>query len=199
MKKTEFLALLQQRLNQLPPRDVEQTLEYYSEMIDDYIESGYSPEAAVAKMGNPNDVAAQILSGAQTPIYSTYVAQKRKQNGLMWLVILGFPVWLPLLVSAFVILLSLAIGIATLAMIVPWSLVVSFGASAVALLFATTIILTGEGIGAAVLVLGAAFILAALCIFSLWAALSITKLGAKGIGAMFSGSFNLLFGRRNRR
>ena len=178
MKKTEFLAQLRSRLNQLPPSDVEQTLEYYSEMIDDYIESGYSPDAAVAKMGNPNDVAAQILSGAQTPIYSTYVAKKRKQNGLMWLVVLGFPLWLPLLIVAFSVLLTLAIVIATLAMIVPWSLVVSFGASAIGLL------------------IGTALILGALCIFSLWVALRLTALGARGIAAMFKGSCKLLFGRR---
>jgi hypothetical protein len=96
-------------------------------------------------------------------------------------------------------LLTVAIVVATLAMVVPWSLFLSFGASALALLIATPIIFTGEGIGAAVLVLGAAFILAALCIFSLWAALSLTKLGAKGIGAMFRGCFKLLFERRKRR
>ena len=196
MKKTEFLAQLRSRLNQLPPSDVEQTLEYYSEMIDDYIESGYSPDAAVAKMGNPNDVAAQILSGAQTPIYSTYVAKKRKQNGLMWLVVFGFPLWLPLLIVAFSVLLTLAIVIATLAMIVPWSLVVSFGASAIGLLIGTAVILVGEGIGAAALVLGTALILGALCIFSLWVALRLTALGARGIAAMFKGSCKLLFGRR---
>ena len=114
----------------------------------------------------------------------------------MWLFILGFPVWLPLLITAFAVLLTLAIVIATLAMVVPWSLVVSFGASALGLLIATPIILMGEGIAAAVLVLGAELVLGALCIFCLWVGLRLTKLGAKGIAAMFSGSFKLLFGRR---
>ena len=122
-----------------------------------------------------------------------------KRGFVIALLIFGFPVWFPLLVTVFCLLLTAAILIATLAMVLPWSLVISFGASAVALLMVTAIILTGEGIGAAVLVLGAAFILAALCIFSLWAALRLTKLGAKGIGAMFRGCFKLLFGRRNRR
>ena len=197
MKKTEFLAQLSSRLGQLPPRDVDATLEYYSEMIDDYIESGYSPDAAVAKMGGVDSVAAQILAGARTPVYASHVAQKPKRSGLvMWLLILGFPVWLPLLITAFAVLLTLAIVIATLAMVVPWSLVVSFGASALGLLIATPIILMGEGIAAAVLVLGAALVLGALCIFCLWVGLRLTKLGVKGIAAMFSGSFKLLFGRR---
>lgn len=197
MKKTEFLAQLRGRLGQLPPQDIEKTLEYYSEMIDDYIESGYSTDAAVAKMGNVNDVAAQILAGARTPVYAAPEAKKQRKSGLVIvLLILGFPLWLPLLITAFAVLLTLAIVIVTLAMVLPWSLIVAFGASALGLLIVTPIILTGEGIAAAVLVLGAALVLAALCIFCLWVGLRLVKLGAKGIAAMFSGSFKLLFGRR---
>ena len=197
MTKTEFLALLRQRLNQLPPKDVEQTLEYYNEMIDDYIESGYSSEAAVAKMGRVDDIAMQILAGAQNPAFGAYGMQKTRKSGLkVWLLILGFPLWFSLFITAFCLLLTAAIVIGTLAMVVPWSLVVSFGASALGLLLATAIVLTGEGIAAATLVLGTALVLAALCIFSLWAALRLTALGAKGIAAMFRGSINLIFGRR---
>ena len=197
MKKTEFLSSLRQKLSILPQRDVEKILEYYSEMIDDYIESGYSQEAAVAKMGGVNNVAAQILANAQNPVYETpYVQKQKKGRAMILLLILGFPIWFPLLVAAFSILLSLAIVIATLAMVVPWALVVSFGASAVGLLIVTPFVLAGEGIAAAVLVLGTTLILAALCIFCLWIGLRLTVLGAKGIGAMFKGFFKLLFGRR---
>ena len=197
MKKTEFLSSLRQKLSILPQRDVEKILEYYSEMIDDYIESGYSQEAAVAKMGGVNNVAAQILANAQNPTYEApYVQKQKKGRAMILLLILAFPVWFPLLVAAFSILLSLAIVIATLAMVVPWSLVVSFGASAVGLLIVTPFVLAGEGIAAAVLVLGTTLILAALCIFCLWIGLRLTVLGAKGIGAMFKGFFKLIFGRR---
>lgn len=197
MKKTEFLSSLRQKLSILPQRDVEKILEYYSEMIDDYIESGYSQEAAVAKMGGVNNVAAQILANAQNPTYEApYVQKQKKGRAMILLLILGFPIWFPLLVAAFSILLSLAIVITTLTMVVPWALVVSFGASAVGLLIVTPFVLAGEGIAAAVLVLGTTLILAALCIFCLWIGLRLTVLGAKGIGAMFKGFFKLLFGRR---
>ena len=199
MDKTEFLNSLQKKISVLPRQDVEKTLEYYSEMIEDYIETGYSQEEAVAQMGSVNAVAAQILANAQDSNYEAPYVQKQKKNGLtVWLLILGFPLWFPLFITAFCLLLTAAIVIGTLAMVLPWSLVISFGASAVALLMATAIILTGEGVGAAVLVLGVSLVLAALCIFSLWAALRLTKLGARGIGAMFRGCFKLLFGRRNR-
>ena len=199
MKKTEFLTILQKKLYQLPPQDVEKTIEYYNEMIDDYMESGYTEEAAVAKMGRVDNIALQILAGAQNPAFAAHGVQKQKKNGLVIaLLIVGFPIWFSLLVTAFCLLLTVAIVIATLAIVVPWSLVVSFGASALALLLATGLIFVGEGIGATILVLGIALVLVALCIFSLWAAIRLTKLGARGIGGMFRGSFNLLFGRRNR-
>ena len=171
-------------------------MEYYSEMIDDYIESGYTSEEAVAKMGGVDNVAAQVLAGEQTPAYDAYVVQKRKKNGLLWLVILGFPLWFPLLITAFCLVLTAAIALLTLAMVTPWSLVVSFGASAIALFAAAPAVLVGEGLAALALTVGAALILAALCILSTMAALHLSRLGGKGIGAMFKGFFRLLFGRR---
>ena len=196
MQKVEFLALLRQRIAILPPREIEQTVEYYSEMIDDYVESGYTPEEAVARMGGVDNVAAQVLAGEQIPVYEAYGVQKRKKNGLLWLVILGFPLWFPLLITAFCLVLTAAIVLLTLAMVTPWSLVVSFGASAIALLAAAPAVLVGEGLAALALTVGAALILAALCILSTMAALHLSRLGGKGIGAMFKGFFKLIFKRR---
>ena len=121
-----------------------------------------------------------------------------KRGFVIALLIFGFPIWFSILVTAFCVLLTVAIVIAILAIVLPWSLVVSFGVSAMALLLATVIVLIGEGIGAGLLILGAALILAGLCILCLWIALSVAKLGVKGIGAMVRGCFKLLFGRRNR-
>ena len=197
MRKTEFLKLLRQKISILPKREREEALSYYSEMIDDYVESGYTPEAAVAQMGGVDNVAAQILAGAQTSGFDAPVAKKQRKSGLVIaLLILGFPLWFPLLITAFVVLLTLAIVFATLTIVLPWSLVVSFGASALALLFATAVVLVGEGIVAAVLTLGTALILGALCIFCLWVGLRLTGWIVRAIGAMFKGFFKLLFGRR---
>jgi hypothetical protein len=115
---------------------------------------------------------------------------------MLLLLILGFPLWFPLLIAAFCILFSVAVVIATLAMVVPWSLVVSFGASALGLLIAGTAILVSESVAAAVFLFGAAMVLGALCIFTLWASIRLTALGAKAIGAMFKGVGKLIFERR---
>ena len=197
MKKAEFLARLRQKLFILPQRELEDTLEYYSEMIDDYVENGCTPEEAVAKMGGVDNVAAQVLAGTQTSASQTDGAKKEKKSGnMLLLLILGFPLWFPLLIAVFCILLSVAVVIATLAMVVPWSLVVSFGASALGLLIAGTAILVSESVAAAVFLFGAAMVLGALCIFALWASIHLSVLGAKAIGAMFKGVGKLIFGRR---
>ena len=197
MKKSEFLAVLQPELNNLPQNELKEQLNFYSEMIDDYIESGYTPEQAVAQMGGVDNVAAQVLAGAQNPYYVAPYAQKQKKNGLLIaLLILGFPVWFPLLITAFCLVLTAAIALLTLAMVTPWSLVVSFGASAIALFAAAPAVFVGEGLAALALTVGAALILAALCILSTMAALHLSRLGGKGIGAMFKGFFKLIFKRR---
>ena len=61
MNKEQFLAALRARLTQLPPADLEKTLQYYREMIDDRVEEGMSEAAAVVDVGDPAELAAAIL------------------------------------------------------------------------------------------------------------------------------------------
>ena len=48
MNKQEFLAKLQELLCGLPDEDIQKSLDFYSEMIDDRIEDGLSEQEAVA-------------------------------------------------------------------------------------------------------------------------------------------------------
>jgi uncharacterized membrane protein len=197
MRKADFLAQLRRKLSTLPHSEVEATIEYYSEMIDDYIESGYSQQAAVAQLGRVENVAAQVLAGAHGPTYEAYGVQKTGRSGFATaMLIISSPLWGSLLVAAFAILLALAIVIAVVGIVVPWSLIVSFGASALALLAATPVVFINEGIVSAMIVLGAAFVLAALCILCLCAGIGLTKLSVRIIAVMFRRFFNLIFRRR---
>jgi uncharacterized membrane protein len=125
MKKQEFLSVLRWRLRELPPADVSRTVEYYSEMIDDHIENGMSEASAVVKMGDPNDVAAQILMGSSAKRGTKGQAAKKKGGlGRGWtiaLLCLGFPLWFPLLISAAAIVISLYA--------VLWSVIISLWAT----------------------------------------------------------------------
>ena len=120
MNKSEFLSELQNRLAGLPGEDIGRSLDYYSEMIDDRMEDGLSEEEAVRAMGAMDEVVAQILT--ETPLPKLVKARvKRKQSGLRaWeitLLILGSPLWLPLVIAALVIFLAVYL--------VVWSVILS--------------------------------------------------------------------------
>ena len=67
MTKQEFLKALWTKLSELPKDDVEQSLDYYAEMIEDRIESGLSEEEAVAAVGTVDEAAAKIISEVPKP------------------------------------------------------------------------------------------------------------------------------------
>ncbi len=113
MNKQTFLWGLMDGLSGLPMEDIERSLDYYSEMIDDRIEDGLSEEEAVAAMGPVKEICAQIL--AETPLsrlVKEAVRPKRKLRA--WeivLLVLGSPVWLPLLAAAVIVVASVYLSI----------------------------------------------------------------------------------------
>ena len=128
MNKQEYLAALRRVLEQMPPEEREKQLAYYDELICDMCEDGMSEEEAAARLGDPNAVAQELL--AALPL-STLVRTRVSSGGslsplVIALLVLGFPLWFPLLVSCGAVVLSLLITI--------WALFVSYAAVAAALL-----------------------------------------------------------------
>lgn len=116
MKKSEFLAALAAKLSNI--EDSQGTVEYYGEMIDDRMEDGMSEEEAVAAMGSIDDIALHVL--LDKPISKMVKEKVRPKRKLKtWetvMLIIGSPLWLPLLVAFFSVALSLYI--------VLWALVI---------------------------------------------------------------------------
>lgn len=111
MTKNEFMSALCAKLSALPEEDIHNSLSYYSEMIEDYRENGMSEEEAVAAMGTPDVVAAQILE--EVPISRLVKEKMRPKRKLAgWeiaLLILGAPLWISLCAALF----GAAVGILT--------------------------------------------------------------------------------------
>lgn len=166
MNKQDFIDNLRARLSGLPKDDVEERLDFYSEMIEDRIEEGLSEDEAVSAVGSPHEVASQILS--EIPL-SKIVKEKikTKRNLHAWEIVLlavGSPIWLSLLIVAFAVILSLYAVI--------WSVIVSLWA-----VFASLIGCAFGGVAAGVIffimgnvfsgiaTIGAAFVCAGLSIF----------------------------------
>lgn len=102
MDKNTFLTNLQKRLKGLPEEDVRRTLEYYREMIEDRMEEGLTEEEAVADMGSLEEIAEPLLPKT---------AKRKMKAWEIVLLILGFPVWFPLLVAAAAVVISIVAAI----------------------------------------------------------------------------------------
>lgn len=74
MNKAQFLSEIRKGISSLSEKDIESSLQYYSEMIDDRIEDGMSEEDAVSAMGTVDEVVTQILRDKP-------VTEPEKNNG----------------------------------------------------------------------------------------------------------------------
>ena len=113
MKKNEFLWGLAEGLRGLPPEDLERWVDYYREMIDDRMDDGLSEEEAVADLGSLEEIRDQILTETPLPrLVKESVRPKRKLRA--WeivLLVLGSPVWLPLLAAAVIVAASVYLSV----------------------------------------------------------------------------------------
>ena len=164
MNKQVFLKKLQAELSGLPEGDIAERLAFYSESIEDRMEDGLSEEEAVAGMGAAEEIAAQIRGELQLPAGETEHRGRRLQGWEILLLVLGFPLWLPLLVTALVLLLAGWIVLWVLVLCL-WAAELSLVAGAVSGLAAGILyFLQGEA-PRGLLLCGAGLALAGLAIF----------------------------------
>ncbi len=177
MKKQEFLQAIQSKLSGLPKNEVNERLNFYSEIIDDKIEEGISEEVAVAEIGTVNNISEQILKDIPLmTIAKQRIAPQRKLKA--WEIVLiavGSPIWLSLLVSAFSVVISVYAVI--------WVLVISFwailpvfvGCSIGGIVGGIIIMASGYSIEGLFL-MGGGIICAGLAIFTYFGCIEFTKL-----------------------
>ena len=175
MKKIEFLNILAARLQSLPPKEVQRSVSYYMEMIDDRIEDGMSEEEAVAALGNIDDIVNNIL--LDIPLPTLMKSKMKPKDGLRaWqivLIICGFPIWLPFLLAFFIIILAVYVCI--------WAVIVSLFAVVAALLFGgifgifCTPFVFQSGLAPGVFLLGCAIVLIGTSMISFFGVLKLSN------------------------
>lgn len=130
MNREEFLTALREGLNGLPQEDIDRSVDFYGEMIADSMEDGISETDAAAAVGPVQEIIAQIRSEAAPP-KPTDTGEKQKRTLKAWeivLLVLGSPVWLPLALTA-VMLLFVAFLLVLMFYIMLWSMVIIFYAA----------------------------------------------------------------------
>ena len=178
MNKKKFLSALSSALADLSRQDRKKTLDFYKELIDDRLEEGLSEEAVLAQIGTPEAIAEQVLS--ELPPKS----RKKYSAGIIVLLILGFPLWFPLVLAAAVVLLSV--------LIVLFAAELSFAAGGVAGVLGGLVLLLMGKFWAAWALLGPGLVCLGLSIplffFCIWA--------AKGLWRMTKNTCRSIFRRR---
>lgn len=116
MTKGEFLSILRRGLSQLPPEEVEKRLAYYEELLNDMTEDGMTEQEATAKLGDPAVLAREILQ--EQPMTKLVKSRVKPRNGwtaaAIVAVVLGSPIWLPILLAAVIVALSVYVVIGVL-------------------------------------------------------------------------------------
>ena len=176
MNKQEFLAELQNALCGLPQKDMEERLSFYGEMIDDRMEEGLTEEAAVAGVGSIEEIVSQTVADIPlTRLVKEKIKPKRTLRG--WeivLIVLGFPLWFPLLIAAGAVLLSVYAVIWSVDVSL-WAVDLSFAGLAVGgVALAATYAVTGHGLPALAM-LGIGVCSVGLAIFAFYGCLAATK------------------------
>ena len=194
MDKLDFLLTLDKRLTVFSDADRRAFLDYYSEMLDDLMENGMTEADAVASLGSVDSIAEEILM--DMPLAKLVKAKMKKRRRLtgveITLLIVGFPIWLPLLISAFAIAFSVYVCL--------WAVVISLYAADLSLavgslagLVGAIMMFVGGQPTSALLFLGAMLVLAGLSILMLFGcnatAKGVCRLGKltmRGIKACFA-------------
>lgn len=176
MNKTEFLYALREKLSGLSPEEIEERLSFYTEAIDDRMEDGYTEEAAVAEIGSPEEIAAQIISEIPLSrlVREKVGAKKQRRTWQTVLLAVGAVVWVPLLIAFLAVIFSLYIAL--------WAVVISLYAVCLALAVAGVCALPGAvllavrgNLPAAAAFLGVGIFCAGLAILMFFLCRRITK------------------------
>ena len=178
MNRYDFYIALENGLSALPEQERQATIDYYAEMIDDRIEDGLGEEEAVAAVGDVDEIIRQVLM--DTPLTKLVKEKVKTRRSLRaWeiiLLVLGSPVWLPILIAVAAVIFSVGVAF--------WALVFSFSGAAFAFAVATIAAFAGAivfavktGTIAGLGMIGIALTVAGLAILFYFAA----KAAAKGL------------------
>lgn len=181
MDRYDFFVELNERLTGLPQEDIDKTIDFYGEMIDERVEDGMSEQEAVAAIGTPKQIAESIWK--EMPFFKVVKAnvkqafqtkkkdreQKQTKNVmatvLFWV---GSPIWLclglALIASLFAVLVAIYASLwATVVSL--WAGFVSIVAGAAAGVLSGTVYFIQANVGGGMFLLGCGILLIGLAVF----------------------------------
>ncbi len=186
MNKEQFLLALYDALRGLPIEDVERSIAYYREMIDERVEDGMSEEEAVAALGSVEDIAAQILTDMplRTLVHEKVTGGRKPPVWEIVLLILGAPLWFSLAVTALSLLFAFYIVLWAFAL-VPFAVTLSLAAAGVFGVSACVPMLVRAGFPQMLFSLGTGLVCIGLAVLMLYASIAAVRGMAKLSGQIW--------------
>ena len=166
MRKQEFLKMLKRNMRGLSKEEIDERLSFYSEMIDDRIEEGCSEEEAVEKVASSDDILGQ--NERRTRVMKA--ANGEKSGLTIALLIIGSPIWIALLCSAFAVLISFWAAVVSL-----WATFIALIASSLGCTVAAIPFAIIEGAAGGLACFGAGCVCAGLAVFAYYGCRVMTK------------------------
>lgn len=175
MNKEEFINSLRATLSGLPTEEIEKSVDFYSEIIDDAVENGESEQEVITRLGNIEEIARKIIN--ETPL-SRVVKEKVKKKSLstseIVLIIALSPVWFSLAVAVLSVVVSVYVTL--------WSVIAAlfavfafFALSGIALLITSPFLIASAPFKA-MLDFGVALLLIGLAVFLFYLSVLCAKL-----------------------
>lgn len=191
MKKQEFLSELRRQLRGLPQEEIENRVSFYEEMINDMMDEGKSEDQAIIEIGSVDSVVSEIAK--DTP-FKTVVKERYKPKRSLTafeivLLVLGFPLWFPLLVT-FLALCLVGYILEWVLVIITYAVEAGLIAGAVGgLVSFFTYLANGNPmiwlLGASLLAFGLSFLFIFVCIGATKITIKLSKAIATGIKKSF--------------
>ena len=191
MNRYDFFDKLTKALSGIPKEEVKKTIDYYSEIIDDAVEDGEVEETVIERLGNIDDIADKIIS--ETPedkIEGKNSENKKMSTVVIILLIVGFPIWFPILIAVFAVAFSLYAALWSIILAL-FSVTLGLGASSLVLIAVVPFVIIDRPL-AALCAFGEVLVSAGLAVFmfylSVWSAkmaIRFTKFLAKKIKGIF--------------
>ncbi|MBO4904728.1 MAG: DUF1700 domain-containing protein [Lachnospiraceae bacterium] len=193
MSREEYLSGLKQKLTENDIPGVDAMIEFYDEAIADRIEDGMSEDEAVEAMEDADSIVkAAKLDKPITALMADKVKEKHKEadsNGhgtlFVVLMIVGFPIWFPLLISFLAIIFSLYISMWAVVVSI-YAVELSLGVTSIAALLSSFTFFAGQiPLPTAIALLGSACVLGGLTILLWKPIVALTKWMIKLIKVIF--------------
>ena len=185
MTKSDFLYKLRKALDDLPSAEIDKTIAYYAEIIDDAVEDGNDESEIIAGLGSTEDIAQKIINETPLQTVKRKVKSRKLSPVTIALLIISSPLWVSIAAALLAVIFAIYISL--------WAIVISLFATAFALAvsafasFVITFPLIPVRPVKAVFTFGASLLCAGLCILIFYLAMLCARLMIKPLSIFRKG------------